>query len=81
MTVGADASDKEVDTTSFLYHLLIMGAFGNEVGSIAIQDMDVLLRTVDVVEQVTGHEGMIALRMGFGQTNILVHVEGQYVLE
>jgi len=43
--------------------------------------VDVLIRTVDMVEEVTGHEGMIALRMGLGQTDVLVHVKGNDILE
>ena len=81
MTIGADTSDEEVDAASFHDHLLVVLALSSEVGGIAVEDVDVLLRTVDMIEQVTGHEGMIALGMGLGQTNILVHIEGNNVLE
>ena len=43
--------------------------------------MDILLRTVDVIEEVTSHEGMVALRMGLWQPDIFVHVESEYVFE
>jgi hypothetical protein len=56
-------------------------ALSYEVRSVTIEDVDVLLRTVDMVEEVTGHEGMIALRMGLWQTYILVHIEGDDILE
>ena len=81
MTIGADTSDEEVDAASFHDHLLVVLALSSEVGGIAVEDVDVLLRTVDMIEQVTSHEGMIALGMGLGQTNILVHVKGDHVLE
>ena len=81
MTIRADASDEEVDATSLGNHLLVVLALLDEVGGIAVEDVDILLRTVNVVEEVTGHEGMIALRVGLGQADILVHVEGDDVLE
>jgi hypothetical protein len=43
--------------------------------------MDVLLRTVDMVEEVTRHESMIALRMSLWQTDIFIHIESQHVFE
>jgi hypothetical protein len=81
MTIGANTSNEEVDAASLLDHLLVMGALGNEVGGITIEDMDILLRTIDVVEEVAGHESMIALGMSLGQANILVHVKSQNVFE
>ena len=81
MTIRADATDEQVDAASFSDHSLILGALFIQVGGVTIQDVDVLLRAVDVVEEVTGHEGMIALGMGLGQTDILVHVESQDILE
>ena len=81
MAVRTDTADEEVDTASLLDHLLIVCTLCYQILGIAVEDVDVLLRTVDVVEQVAGHEGVIALRMGLWQTYILVHVEGEYVLE
>ena len=81
MTIRADAADEKIDAASLLDHLLIVPALCYEVGGITIQDMDVLLRTVDMVEEVTRHEGMVALRMGLWQPDIFVHVESEYVLE
>ena len=34
-----------------------------------------------MIEEVTGHEGMVALRMGLWQAHILVHVEGDDILK
>ena len=81
VTVRADTTDEQVDAACLLDHLLIVPALGHEVGGITIQDVDVLLRTVDMVEEVTGHEGMVALRMSLGQAHVLVHVEGNYILK
>ena len=81
MPVGADAAEEEVDAAGLTDHLLIVPAFCLQVFGIAVQDMDVFLRAVDVVEEVFGHEGMVALRMALGQADILVHVERDDVLE
>ena len=58
-----------------------MSALGLEVFSVTIQDMYILFRTVDVIEKIGGHEGVVALGMLLGQTYILVHVEGEHILE
>jgi hypothetical protein len=81
MTIRADAADEKIDAASFLNHLLVVLALCCKVRGIAIEDMDVLLRTVDVIEEVASHESVIALWMGFRQSDILVHVESEYVLE
>ena len=81
VAVGADASDEEVDASCLLDHLLIVLALGLQVGGVAVEDMDVLLRAVDVVEQVAGHEGMITLGMRLGQADIFIHIEGKHILE
>ena len=81
MTVRANTTDEQVDAACLLDHLLIVLALGHEVGGITIQDVDVLLRTVNMVEEVAGHESMVALGMGLRQTDILVHVESDHVLE
>ncbi len=81
MTIRTNASDEQIDATCLLNHLLIVLALCCEVRSIAVEDVDVLLRTVDMIEKVSGHESMIALRMRLRQTDILVHVEGDDILE
>ena len=81
VSVGTDASHEEVDATSFLNHLLVVGALGSKVLGVAVKDMDVLLRDVDVVEEVGSHEAVVALGMTLRQTYILIHVEGENVLE
>ena len=81
MTIGTDATDEQVDTTSLFDHLLVVLALSLEVGCITIKNMYVLLWAVDMIEQVASHESVIALRVSLGQTYILVHVEGEYILE
>lgn len=60
MTVRADTTHKEVHATSLSNHLLIMGTFGQKVGSIAVEDMDILGFDVDVVEEIVPHEAVVA---------------------
>ena len=81
MAIRADTTDEEVDTTCLSNHLLVVGTLGHEVRSVTVEDMNVLLRTVDVVEQVTGHESVITLRVSLGQAYILIHIEGEHILE
>ena len=56
VTVRTDTTDKEVDAASFLNHLLVVSALSLQILSITIQNVDILLRAVDMVEEVAGHE-------------------------
>ena len=58
-----------------------MLALSLQVGSITIQNMDILLWTVDVVKQVASHESVVALRVSLWQTYILVHIKCDDILE
>ena len=81
VAVGADTAEEEVDATALADHVFVVCAFGCEIRSVTVEDVDVLLRAVDVVEEVVGHERVVALGMIFGKTHIFVHVEGHHVLE
>ena len=81
MSVGTDAADEEVDAAGFGNHLLVVGAFSFEVLGVTIEDMNVFLRAVDVVEEVRGHEGVVAFGVFLGKAHIFVHVKGDNVLE
>ena len=52
MTIRTDTTDKEVDATRLFYHLLIMTALLFQVLGITVQDMNILLRTVDMIEEI-----------------------------
>ena len=60
---------------------LVLSAFFLKVGSVSIQDVNVLLLDVDVREEVGPHEAVIAFGVLFGQAHVLVHIEGDDVLE
>ena len=81
MTVRADTTHKEVHATSLSNHLLIMGTFGQKVGSIAVEDMDILGFDVDVVEEIVPHKAVVALGVVYIEADILVHVECDHILE
>ena len=81
MPVGTDTAEEEVDTTSGEDRFLVGSALGLEVGGITIEDVYVLLLDVDVAEEVLPHKGVVALGMILGDTYVLIHVEGDDVLE
>ena len=81
MAVFAHATEEQVEAAGLDDRLLIGGALGLGVGGVAVQDVDVLRRLVDLVEQVAVHEGVVALGMVHGKAHVLVHVEGNHVLE
>ena len=81
MAVGTDTAEEEVDAAGFFYHLLIVTALFVKVLGVAVEDMDLVAGNVDMVEEVAGHERMVALGMALRQADILIHVEGDDVLE
>ena len=81
MTIGADAAKEQVDAAKLLNLLLVGSTFGFQIGRIAVEDMDVLLGAIDVVEQVGEHKAVVALGMVNRQTDILVHIKGDDILE
>ena len=56
MAVRTDTTDEEVDTPSLNDHLLVTCALSLQVLGVAIEDVDVLLRAVNMVEEVLSHE-------------------------
>ena len=56
VAVFADASEEEVESAGSGNRLLVGGALCIEVGSIAVEDVDILRGLVDEVEEVAVHE-------------------------
>ena len=81
MSVLSDAAEEQVDSSCLHDGFLVVLALCLEVRSVSVQDMDVLLRLVDVVEKIFVHEGVVALRMLYRESHIFVHVERNHVLE
>ena len=61
--------------------MLVGCTLGLEVGGVAVEDMDVLRRYIDVIEEVATHEGVVTLGVILGQADVFIHVEGDDVAE
>ena len=81
VAVFAHAAQEQVETAGGHDGLFVGGALGLDVLGVAVQDVDVLGLLVNVVEEVAVHEAVVALGMLHGQAHVLVHVEGDDVLE
>ena len=81
MAVGTDAAKEEVDAAIRGYHAFVVLAFFDEVGGVAVEDMDVLWLDIDIAEEIGPHKGVVALTVFFRQADVLVHIEGDNVLE
>ena len=56
MAVRTDAAHEEINASSFLNHLLIVGTLCLEILGVAVEDVYVLLLDVDMREEVCPHE-------------------------
>ena len=81
MAVNAGAAEEQVDAAVGGDLRLVAGAFGFQIGRHAVENVHVLFRDVDVVEEVVMHEEPVALMMGLRQADVFVHVERHDVLE
>jgi len=81
MTVGADAAEEKLDATKALDLIFVALTLGDQVRSIGVRDVDILSGDVDEVEEVLVHEGPVTLGVVLGEADVLVHVEGDDVLE
>jgi hypothetical protein len=67
-TIRAHSGQEQVNSTEALDLLLVRVALGFEVGSIAVEDVDIFFRDVNVVEEILTHERVVGLRMGLWQS-------------
>ena len=74
-------SDKQMNTASLGDLSFVLDAFGRQVTGVAVEDVNVLRKDVDVLEEVVPHKVVIALRMVARKPHVLVHVERFHVLE
>ena len=81
MAVDADAAQEQVDAAVRSDLRLIVRALCFQILCKSIQDIDVLLRNIDMIKEIIMHEVPVALVVLFGKSYILVHVEGNDVLE
>lgn len=81
MPVFTNAGQEEINTTSCLDSFLVCVTFGLRAGSVAIEYVDVGRVDVDMREEVLPHKGVVGVGVVSRKTDILVHVEGDYILE
>lgn len=79
--VGAYAAEKQVDAAVGADLLFVSRALGFRIGCVAVEDVHVLGKNVDVGEEIGPHESVVALTVFAGQIAVLVHVEGHDILE
>jgi len=72
VAVGSDAAEEEVDSPYGFDAGFVGGAFGFEIGSVTVQDVDVLARDVDVREEVGEHEGVVGFGMVGWEVDVFV---------
>ena len=81
VAVYTAAAHEQVDTAVGSDLVFVALALCFQIFSHTVQNVDILSRNVDVVEEIVVHEVPVALVMLSGQTNILVHIEGHNILE
>ncbi len=81
MAVLAYSAHEQVDSVCGLDFLLICGTFCGKVFRVSVKDIDILLRHVNMVEEIPCHERMVALRMLLRKSHIFVHIECYYIAE
>ena len=74
-------SDEQMNATGLSDFVFVLLAFVLKVCSVAVEDVDVLRKDVNVLEEVVPHEIVIALRMLPRQSHVLVHVKRLDVFE
>lgn len=65
MAVRTDAAKEEVYASSLAYESFVVVALGDEVWSVAVQNMHILRFDVYVAEEVVPHEAVVAFRVVF----------------
>ena len=81
MAVFADTAQEEVDAACGDDLTLVLLALLLQIGGVAVEDVDVRGRHVDMVEEMPAHEGVIAFRVIFGDAHVFVHIERNDVAE
>ena len=81
VAVLADAAEEELDAADGLDRRLVARALGDEVRRVPVEDVHLRRSDVDVREELAEHERVVRLGVRLRQPDVLVHVEGHYVLE
>ena len=81
MSVFTYSSQEEVESSGCLNGRLVGCALRFEVLGISIEDMDILLRLINLAEEIGVHERVVTLRMTLRKAYILIHIERDDILE
>lgn len=81
VAVLADAAEEELDAAVRLDLGLVRLARADEVLGVAVEDVHLRGRDVDVREELAEHEGVVRLRVVLRELRVLVHVECHDMLE
>ncbi|MNZ93705.1 hypothetical protein D3C78_1127840 [compost metagenome] len=81
MTVDANATHEQVDLAVGFDFRFVLAALGVNVRCITIQQVDIFAWDINVIKEITVHEGMIAFRVFLRQANVFIHVESHHMLK
>jgi len=81
VAVNAAAAQEQVDAAVRSDLVLIALALSFQILSHTIENVDVLSRNINVIEEVVVHKIPVALVVLSGQTNVLVHIKGYNILK
>ena len=81
MAIVAHATHKQMNFTVSTDFFFVLAALCVNIRRVAIQQVDVFSRDINVVKEITVHKAMVAFRMLLRQANVFIHVEGHHVLE
>ena len=77
----ADTAQEELDASVRFDPRLVRVALPDQVFGVAVQDVHLRRRDVDVREELAEHECVVGLWVVLGQSDVLVHVERHHMLE
>ena len=81
MAIRTDTTQEQVYATDRFHASLIRRTLSLQILGVTIQDIYVLRFDIDMTEEIIPHERMIAFRMIFRKTDILIHIESDHILE
>ena len=81
VSVRTDTTQEEIHATYSLHACLVACALSLHILGVAVEDVHILRLDVDMAEEIVPHERVIAFGVLFRQAYVLIHVEGNHVLE
>jgi hypothetical protein len=81
VTILPDTAEEQLDAACLFDLFLVHIALFDQIKCIPIQNVDLGWGDIDVREEFSEHESMVALGVITRQTNVLIHVEGHYMFK